>query len=66
MSCSIDGPIRRPIEVSALLQHTREVLRELLATDEVPELSSNTRSRRRPPTSVVAPSSTRTAASCGR
>jgi hypothetical protein len=41
VSWSIDGSIRRPIEVSALLQHTRAVLRELLATDEVPELSSN-------------------------
>ncbi|MFC3891583.1 hypothetical protein ACFOWZ_08850 [Lentzea rhizosphaerae] len=41
MSWSIDGSVRRPFEVSALLRRTREVLGELLATDEVPELSGN-------------------------
>ncbi|MEV6242315.1 hypothetical protein [Lentzea sp. NPDC051838] len=41
MSWSVDGSIRRPFEVSALLPHTREVMGELLATDEIPELESN-------------------------
>ena len=41
MSWSVDGSIRRPVEVSALLLRTREVLGELLATDDVPELSGN-------------------------
>lgn len=41
MSWSIDGSVRRPFEVSALLRRAREVLGELLATDDVPQLSSN-------------------------